>query len=204
MTFRITHLAVAALLAAAGAAATASPIAFRFTGTGSGTIGSTAFTDAPFTITERSDTAAVAIAPNCGCFYADSLAATIDLAGVGSFAFVTGTRTFVNGGMVGFSRAGPDGVDLLDAEYGDPVVGYRLANLMRPVSGPGGLLTWADPDPDIFTSGGALFFESGPTATTFTGFVPDALPGAVPEPGNLALVLAGLGMAGVATRRRRR
>ncbi len=200
MTVRTRHIALAALLAAAGTAAMASPIEFQFTGAGSGTIGSTSFTDASFTITELTDTAAVATAPNCACLYADSAGASIDISGVGTFAFVTGTRTFINGGTMGFSRAGPDGTDLLDAFFGDPVVGYRLANLMRPVSGPGGLLTWADPDPDIFTTGGALFFDSGPTATTFTGFVP----GAVPEPANLVLMLAGLAIAGFATLRRPR
>ena len=197
MTLRPTHLALAALLAAAGAAATASPIEFQFTGAGSGTIGSTSFTDASFTITELTDTAAVATAPHCACLYADSASASIDIAGVGAFTFFTGTRTFINGGTMGFSRAGADGTDLLDAFFGDPVVGYRLANLMRPVGGPGGLLTWADPDPDIFTTGGALFFDSGPTATTFTGFVPAA----VPEPAGGVLMLAGLAMAAVASRR---
>src|SRR2546428_1356243 len=99
----------------------ATPIEFIHTGTGSGTIGATSFTNAAFTITEFSDTSS---RQSCGggCFFIDDAVATIAISGVRTFTFLTRTRTFVNQAisLIRFSRAGAgrDVVVQLPAEGG--------------------------------------------------------------------------------------
>lgn len=164
------------------ASALAAPIKFTHTGTGSGTIGGTSFSDAAFTITETTDTS---LRLSCGgtCYSIDDTLATIDISGLGSYTFTTGTRTFVNGSIVGFSRAGTFGLDLFNGPANPLLTGYDLLTPIGPVTGTGSLIQWSYGD--VNTTGGTLIFTEGFSASTFTAT-------AVPEPSVLGLAAVGL------------
>jgi hypothetical protein len=123
----------------------ATPIAFTFTGTGSGTLGGNAFGTTSFTITETGDTTTVQASPNGHGFFIDDASATIAITGVGTFDFVTATLTFVNNalGEVGFSRAGP-GVDLYDGPFSasPDLFTWDMRSSIGPINGTFGLLQW--------------------------------------------------------------
>ena len=92
--------------------ARAIPITFTHTGTGSGTIGTTAFNDAGFVITGLADTDDRRSYSDG--FFAGHDSTSIIIADVGTYQFTTATRTFVNnvGFFPGFSRQGSSGDDL--------------------------------------------------------------------------------------------
>jgi hypothetical protein len=176
-------------IASTAVAANATPITYVHTGTGSGTLAGNPFGAAAplaFTINALADTATIA---SCGgvCLSNNNLAASITIAGLGTFDFITPTRYFFNNGVVGFSRS--SGADLFN---GPPVAAWDMASNLGPIAGIAGLLQW-DLTP-VVTTGGVLVFNSAATASTFTARV-------VPEPVTLALL--GSGLAGIGTLRRR-
>ena len=138
MRFRI--LASILTLALAGIAS-ATPIKFTYTGTGSGDLSGTAFSNAAFTISALGDTSARQ--DDSAGYFIDHINASIDIAGVGNVAFITGTRTFVNNlaGIVGFSRAGATGQDLYNGpfEYG---IDWDMLSDLGPITGTFGLFQW--------------------------------------------------------------
>lgn len=182
-------LAATAVLGFAGSAS-ATPITYVHTGSGSGSIGEVSFgalAPVAFTINATGDTANV---QSCGggCLFNDNLSASITIAGVGTFNFITPTRFFSNVGIVGFSRA--SGSDLFN---GPTVVSWDMISSIGPVLGSGFLIQWGLSS--VLTDGGTLFFNNGETNASFTATV-----GAqVPEPMTLWLVamalLFSLGMA---------
>lgn len=171
----------------------ATPIQFVYTGTGSGSIGANSFTDVSFVITEQSDTANL---QSCGfnCKYIDSTSTSISLAGLGSFNFTTGTRTFDYSGLVGFSRAGSGGADLFSVFNVGGV--YDLISAIGPVFGNASLLQWSHSP--VNTNAGVLFFESASTAGSF-----EARIGGVSVPESSGLMLMLLGLVGLVAARRR-
>ena len=182
----------------------AEPITFIFTGSGTGSVGTTSFADAAFTITGHGDTAARLDDGGAGVYWIDHVAADIAIAGLGDFTFVTPTRTFVNNNvdLAGFSRAGLVGSDLY---YGpqDPVLeGWNMLGPVGPLSGSGQILQWDNPTQygAVLTSGGELIINSGNPPATFEATVGIAL---VPEPETYAMLLAGMGLIGFVARRRR-
>lgn len=182
---RAVYSAVAAAaMLAMGSAAQAVEIHYTHTGFGSGTLGGTSFgaaAPAAFTITAVGDTANVT---SCGgtCLYNDNLSASISIAGVGSFDFITGTRFFSSGSVVGFSRAGVAGLDLFN---GPALAAWDMASSVGPIGGTGQLLQWWSSVVD--TTGGVLEFGDGYSDATFSATV-----GAVPEPSTVLLMGAGL------------
>lgn len=188
-------LAAALALGVAGVATTASavPITFEHTGASSngitGTINGNAFTTTSFTITATADTDDVQ-----GVFV-NHLTASINIDGVGVFNFLTGTRTFANAGIIGFSRAGNGGADLYN---GPALVAYDLMSNLGPITGMADLLQWTNSA--VNTSGGVLAFDSvqdiNASFTATVGMAPVPLPA-----GGLLLLSA---MGGVLVLRRRK
>lgn len=195
MRKNVFGLFVLAFALALTATAAAAPITFIYTGSGdySAELDGAPFSDADFTITATGDTDDRQAFANG--FFIEHLTASISIAGVGTFDFVTQTHTFVNNtnGVGGLSSAGGD---LYTGQ--DPVFfAWDMLSSIGPVGGASwGFLQWALSP--VITSGGQLVFSDGPIDNaTFQAIV-----GAqVPEPASIALVaLALLVLAAVRTR----
>ena len=166
------------------------PIPFTHQGVGSGSINGHAFTSTAFTITATGGTATRQAF--VGGFFINHLTASISIAGVGDFTFITPTRTFVNNNspVVGFSRAGLFGADLFNGPFSAAFQNWDMLTSIGPVAGNGNLQQWTLTP--VLTSGGQLIFDSdNSTPATFTATVGVA---AVPEPASLTLL--GLGFGG--------
>jgi hypothetical protein len=116
-------------------------IIYTFSGTASGSLGATQFTDAVFKIRVLADTNAVVpdlSQPGYTIFEVPALSSSVEVAGVGVAAFTTDKRVFVNttAGVVGFSLPGIAG-DLLDLVR-PAFAAYNLEGAFRPlfVAGP--------------------------------------------------------------------
>jgi hypothetical protein len=204
----------------------ANPISYIFTGMGTGTIGSTPFSDAPFSITFNSNTSSLAygtaacadFSTMCSGPSAALSCCSNDVSTPDSTA-----NTFIidgiTGSLTGSSTAGPAvflnpleenvGIwffaepDFMPA--GNAVFGtYNLASSLAPVATQSyGNLQFAPPGPGMNSTAGTVNF-SAVTNTTFqavlssTGSISP-----VPEPWMLVLVGIGLiGMAGGLRRKR--
>ncbi len=172
-------------LLAATPGAAAAIITFEHAASASGTLDGKPFPMADFTITATGDTANRQ--PISDGWYIDHTAASIFIAGIGKLDLLTPTRTFVShaGQLVGFSRAGADGNDLVNGPQDAAFGTWDMLTSIGPIKGQGGVLQWSL-DPKIDTSGGILILDDGVTNVTFTAIVP--------EPGTAGLVAAGLMM----------
>lgn len=185
---------VTGLVAALAGAASSAPIEFIHEATGGGFLGGENFgLTAPvrFVITAVGNTAD-RVDMGFG-YYINHTSASIWIDGLGTYNFLTPTRTFVNtdGSMVGFSRANLDGLDLCNGPINAVFNAWDMTTSIGPVSGDGGVLQWTDGD--IFVEGGlVLDMIAGETQVTFTATV-------VPAPASLAL----LGLVAAGARRRR-
>lgn len=160
----IKQSAATLLVVLSGAvAAAAAPITYIYTGTGSGSIGGTPFTDAAFTITGMADTDDLA---SCGggCQEINHTATNVTIDGIGTFTITSPLRTFLNG-TPGLSRQDPPGGDLYSL-YGGDFAGWDLVSNWGPLNTTGSILQWASPQ--VNTSGGVLVFtDNGTTPGTF-------------------------------------
>lgn len=162
----------------------AAPITYTFQATGSGTIGTTPFSGASFTITVTGDTTGiVVISP--GLMYNPGLTSTIVIAGVGTATFTDPKQVLVAQSVpgVGFEEAG--GYNLLDVRNSSFAT-YDLASTFGPAFDPA-------PSPvsqfsGIATSLGLLTFTSYQNAT-FTSLLAGSQVPTLSLPGLAALAL---------------
>jgi hypothetical protein len=178
----------ALLLGCSAAAAFGGPITLSFSGSATGTLGTTSFTNEPFAINSEGDTSAVFV--TAGSIYnLPAIGAVIDINGFAPAVFTDATAwtdpqgagdilfndATLNAGLVGFTKlfAGLEN--------------YQFQTSIGPVSG-GFPFT-----PNLFetfqnipTSGGLLTI----TMTSNNSFSADA----IPEPASVWLALGGLGV----------
>jgi hypothetical protein len=189
--FRIGCLAV--LLTLSSFAGT---LTITYTSVGTGSVGSTAFTNDSFTITELLDTANRQ--SFTGGYFIDDTSASIAISGIGTFGFTTPTRSYVNDISEGFSRATYAGNDLLDAPDNSAFSTWDMTTSIGPFTGIGEILQWSLSP--VLTTGGTLVFNTDEIPTvTFQAVAGTA---STPEPGSLALI--GLGLLGLGWKARRR
>jgi len=180
---------------------------FTFTGTATGTIGGTPFTDASLVVTAMADVSTVSCAAGECDLYVGAGLASFTIAGFLSGTFNDPTYFFDNqtsllegspAGLVGFGD-GSDDIQMYGALIGNAVFAtYNLQTAVGPV-GPQG----ADPSTsdwvNLPTSLGNFTVNS---FTDFTFQATTTSTAAVPEPGSL--VLSAIGLAALLWRARRR
>ncbi|HEX4179367.1 MAG TPA: PEPxxWA-CTERM sorting domain-containing protein [Caulobacteraceae bacterium] len=195
---RIALLAAVAMLSA-GQAAHAATITYIFTGTASGSLGATPFTDASFTVTEIGDTTAI-----------------IPPGGPGGefFAPITDATFTVDGSSGSLSGMGLTNTVVLNPSSSFPAIVFGQGNslggvaegLINPAFETYGLagpfpLTSGTPSfiPQVYvtSAGASLEFDSA-SSVSFQAI------GGVPEPATWAVMLAGFGGLGAVMRGRRR
>jgi hypothetical protein len=188
------------LLSGAAFAATGT---FTFSGTASGTLGSTTFTNAPFTVSAPGDFTTVTCSAGICRLNVAAGAASFTIGGLGSGTF-TGTTYFFDNqtstllgspaGVVGFGTTG-DLIQIYDSLIGSSALAsYNLQSTIGPL-GPqaantaAGIAAFMNAD----TSRGNL---TVPTFTNFTFQVTIAAPppSTTPAPGSLVLLAIGLSM----------
>jgi hypothetical protein len=161
----------------------AAPIVFTHSGTGSGFIGGLSFSDSAFTITAVGDTSAVT--GFFGGYFINHTSASISIEGAGDFHFTSSTRTFVNNhlALVGFSRAGMEGLDLFNGPT-DPAFGsWTMLTDIGPMTGDGYLVQWGAYE-SVLTDHGTLRFNERGSPVTFRAPL-------VPEPACAMLLMCG-------------
>jgi hypothetical protein len=146
-------------------------------GVASGNLNGVAFATTPFTINYEWDIGAVQ-SPGPGVFTADHTSASIDITGVGTFSFITPTRSFNNQNVpvVGFSRG--SGADLFNGPFDPALSGWSLASPIGPLTGSASVFQWTGVNfTDVVTSGGVLVLDSasGVPCTYTVSFNPSGI-----------------------------
>jgi hypothetical protein len=166
----------------------ATPIRFTYSGSASGKLGGSEFTDTAFVIRAFGDTLNLSQYPMQVAFVPHGTA-EIALDGIGLFEFVTPTYTFVNSHFVGGPVAGMGrrmtGTDLLWTGSHAELNHWDLCTSVGPLTGTGSLLRWDSADDPVQTSGGRLQLFSSSAAITFQVEV-------APEPSSGFLLVVGL------------
>ena len=160
---------ICSLVLAFASSAFAAPITFIHTGSGPGTIDGNAFSGASFTITSIGDTEN--ISSFAGGFFIDHDLSNIAISGVGTYSITTGTRTFVNAPIVGYSRAGESGFDLFNGPSDIAFATWDMLSSIGPIAGTANILGWNSPL--IETDGGTLSFLRASTDATFQAIIPE-------------------------------
>lgn len=191
----IPLLFMAALVVTVPASLRAQSITFTFAGAGgSGTLDGVAFSNKAVTLSGVGSVFDRQSMSNG--FFVEHTTATVNIEDVGSFTFLTATRTFIASlsGIVGFSRE--SGADLFNGLLDPTGTPWDMTTSLGPVAYTGNFLQWGLSD--VVTTGGVLFLQSAPTAATFEAVVQP-----VPEPPFMLLLFAGVGGVLLAVRRRR-
>jgi hypothetical protein len=165
-------------------------ITFTDVTTASGTIGLTSFTSDPITISAVGDTSS--IQSFTGGFSIDDSSASVTIGGVGTFLLTTGTRFFVTNSLelVGFSRAGINGSDLIDGPTNSEFSSWAMLTSIGPITGAGEIFEWTLSP--VITSGGTLVLDDASPDVTFSAQVGSV----TPEPSTFLLfgpALLGIG-----------
>jgi hypothetical protein len=191
MRVTFCSLGIVAFLAGVTSVAQAAPITLIHTARSAfGTIDGVEFEAKDITITATGDTDARIDGVLSSWF--EHLSASIEIEDVGTFTFSTPTRTFVNGSLVGFSRGGAGGSDLVYSGFDPAIAAWDLLTSIGPVDGPGTLQQWDDAD--VLTSGGVLFlYPYDSRGGTFEAIV-------IPAPASIA-AFASVGLLGARRRR---
>jgi hypothetical protein len=213
LTLRNRPAAMGVVLFGLVAAVQATPIIYVETGTASGTIGSTNFTNALVTVTMSGDTAnVVSVFTGMGCSvcFANPTTTTVTIAGVGTAtitdpteASVIGTPVSIDTGfpvlpyvVLGTIDSPPDLESLTGIGFqGDnALLNYDLISSIGPITGtPGG--GFGAPCCVINTDLGVLDFSTNGSPTTTGTFQATVLP----EPSSLLFLGSGLmALAGLA------
>ncbi len=181
----LAAVAITAQLRVSGA-----PIVFTFQGSGDGFIGATTFSNAAFTITAAGDTMNRQSDTSypfttLPLYWIDSDSASINISGVGTFDFISSTRTYVNElyAAVGFSRGPGNGIDLFDSTTDSVFSAWDMQTSIGPRLENGTLLQWGSLFSSVDTTGGELFFQDGASPMTFQAVL-------VPEPGAVTIFLS--------------
>jgi hypothetical protein len=166
----------------------AAAISYTFDGFASGSVDSAAFTDSPFSITLRTDTAQVTHPfPTLPFIFATGPAeTTIDIAGIGSGAFLSGLSVYVHQRIRELGLTEPGANDLFALR--EPVlVSYDLRSSLGPIT---------EPFPEDFVTFVGLETTIGRITLsdfhdiTFTAAVAEA---PVPEPNSCQMLVIGVG-----------
>jgi PEP-CTERM motif len=168
-------------------------IEFVETGIGSGSIGTTSFSNSTFTITSFADTTNRLLDTSTSAFVysIDHDSSEIAINGVGTFQFLSKTRTYVNNtkSTVGFSRGPSGSLSALDLYNGltNPAFGtWDMLSSIGPITGTTKLLQWNDFESAVQTNAGQLIFNS---ANNISGSFSATI---VPEPSTLTLLALGV------------
>jgi hypothetical protein len=170
----------------------ATPITFTFAGIGSGSLGSTSFTDAEFKITALADTDDVSVAAGSRRVHrVFNATALVSISGVGDAEFTMPTISVANQNTpaVGFSDPGQD-LAILFANLNPAFATYNLRTAMGPTPGVPTIN-----DGEVFATTLGEFVLDEVSTVSF-----EAVGGVVSEP--TALLLICVGLAGVAAVRR--
>jgi hypothetical protein len=153
----------------------ATPITYIYTGTGSGTIGGSPFTDASFTFTATADTDDIV---NVGVLEVDHITTNATING-STYAISTALRTYKSSAAVGLSRSSSVvGGDLYNTDSDPAFSAWDMTTSLGPITTTRYLIQW-DSGAPIETDGGTLIFDTGETTGTF-----EAILGADPVPTN--------------------
>lgn len=185
-------LALLALLVTLPFSASATGITYTYSGTASGSLGATAFSNAEFVITALADTDN--IGPwCCSDLHNTHSTASISIGGLGTSVFLDATHTWMaEGCCMGFGFNDDNNlITLFTPAVAD--VGYTLDTAFSPVTDD--TASTQGQFTNVGTTGGSLTISSlGPV--TFQASL-------VPEPSAYALMMVGLlGVAAAARRRR--
>lgn len=198
-SFQLTGLMLAFTFSSFGSSMTLTDVT-----TASGTLGPTPFTNDLVTISTVGDTSD--IATFTGGYSLNDSSASITIAGLGTFQFITATRDFVNDSIqeVGFSLPGNPGYDLIGAPINSAFSSWDMLTSIGPITGEGlmGIAQWGFQP--VLTTGGVLVLDDDQSANiTFSAQVAPLDPlytgSQAPESGTLLLLAAGLfGLGGMA------
>jgi hypothetical protein len=175
-------LALCGILLTMGLSSHAQILTYVFSATGTGGLGPSAFSNAPFTITAKADTSSVTSVGNV--FFLNTLSATVNVTGVGSGTFLEIPTTLFDNqdtSVVGISTTIFNRNVLSDTN--SAFATYKLATSIGPVTGSPIFFQGED-----FRTSAGFFGLISVGNVTFRAFT-------VPEPGSIAL-LTGLSVSG--------